>query len=325
MTTPDIPHTDVEGHEVTDTDGLNAYQSLSETTAHDDPRWAFGTGIVEEAGAEIASPIPDGVDPADLAAYCLMLGDDAMLYSHRLSEWVSNAPELEEDVALANIALDLLGQARVLLARAGHLQGGSSTVGSAGPGRDEDALAYLRTDAEFRNVGLAELSDDLDFARAVVRLLIFSSWRLALLHRLLGSADPVLAAVAGKGVKELTYHRDYAARWTLRLGDGTAESHRRCQAALDALWPYVGELFRVSDEERRLVAAGVAVDPAQTRAEVDAVLDEVLAKATLTRPDRPFIGTIGGRGGRQGVHTEHLGHALAQMQSLARQHPGARW
>jgi ring-1,2-phenylacetyl-CoA epoxidase subunit PaaC len=298
-------------------DAANAYQSLSETTGHDDPRWAFGTGIVEEEGAEITSPAPDGVDPADLAAYCLMLGDDALVYSHRLSEWVSNAPELEEDVALANTALDLLGQARVLLARAAHLSGGDGVT--------EDSLAYLRADAEFRNVALAELSDDLDFARAVGRLLIFSTWRLAVLNRLLVSADPVIAAVAGKGVKELTYHRDYAARWTLRLGDGTAESHRRMQAALDSLWPYVGELFRTSDEERRLVEAGVAVDPGQTREEVDAVLDQVIAKATLTRPDRPFIGTIGGRSGRQGVHTEHLGHALAEMQSLARQHPGATW
>jgi ring-1,2-phenylacetyl-CoA epoxidase subunit PaaC len=135
----------------------------------------------------------------------------------------------------------------------------------------------------------------------------------------------VIAAVAGKGVKELTYHRDYAARWTLRLGDGTDESHHRMQAALDTLWPYVGELFRTSDEERRLIEAGVAVDPAVTRAEIDAVLDEVLATATLTRPDRPFIGTIGGRSGRQGVHTEHLGHALAEMQSLARQHPDTTW
>lgn len=309
-----VHHTEVEGHAVTDTDGTNAYQSLSETTGHDDPRWAFGTGIVEEAGAEITSPVPDGVDPADLAAYCLMLGDDALVYSHRLSEWVSNAPELEEEVALANTALDLLGQARVLLARSAHLTGG-----------DEDSLAFLRTDAQFRNVGLAELSDDLDFARAVGRMLIFSTWRLAVLDRLVVSADPVIAAVAAKGVKELTYHRDYAARWTLRLGDGTDESHARMQAALDALWPYVGELFRTSDEERRLVEAGVAVDPALTREEVDAVLDQVITKATLTRPDKPAIGTIGGRSGRQGVHTEHLGHALAEMQSLARQHPGTTW
>jgi len=303
-------HTEIDEHDPT-----NAYQSLADTVGHDDPRWAFGSGV-EDVQAEITSAVPDGVDPVDLTAYCLMLGDDALVCSQRLSEWVSNAPELEEEVALANTALDLLGQARVLLARAAHVEDA---------GRDEDALAYLRGEPEFRNVALAELPDGLDFARAIARLLLFSTWRLALLHRLLDSRDPVLAAVAGKGVKELTYHRDYAARWTLRLGDGTAESHRRMQAALDAVWPHLGELFRTSDEERRLAAAGVAVDPEQTREEVDAVLDEVLTRATLTRPTAPPAGTIGGRGGRQGLHTEHLGHVLAEMQSLAREHRGASW
>ena len=299
----------------TDHDATNAYQSLVETLGHDDPRWAFGTGV-EDVQAEITSPVPDGADPADLAAYCLMLGDDALICSHRLTDWVTNAPELEEEVALANTALDLLGQARVLLARAAHVEGRD---------RDEDALAYLRTEPEFRNVALAELPDERDFAHAIARLLLFSTWRLALLQRLLGSRDPVVAAVAGKGVKELTYHRDHAARWTLRLGDGTPESHRRMQAALDAVWPYVEELFRTSDVERRLVDARVAVDPVQTREEVDAALDEVLARAALTRPAVPPAGTIGGRGGRQGLHTEHLGPVLAEMQSLARQHPGATW
>jgi ring-1,2-phenylacetyl-CoA epoxidase subunit PaaC len=303
-------HTEIDEHDPT-----NAYQSLADTVGHDDPRWAFGSGV-EDVQAEITSPVPDGVDPVDLTAYCLMLGDDALVCSQRLAEWVSNAPELEEEVALANTALDLLGQARVLLARAAHVEDA---------GRDEDALAYLRTDREYRNCLLVELPDGLDFARAIARLLLFSTWRLALLHRLLDSRDPVLAAVAGKGVKELTYHRDYAARWTLRLGDGTAESHRRMQAALDAVWPHLGELFRTSDEERRLAAAGVAVDPEQTREEVDAVLDEVLTRATLTRPTAPPAGTIGGRGGRQGLHTEHLGHVLAEMQSLAREHRGASW
>jgi ring-1,2-phenylacetyl-CoA epoxidase subunit PaaC len=303
-------HTEIDEHDPT-----NAYQSLADTVGHDDPRWAFGSGV-EDVQAEISSPVPDGVDPVDLTAYCLMLGDDALVCSQRLAEWVSNAPELEEEVALANTALDLLGQARVLLARAAHVEDA---------GRDEDALAYLRGEPGFRNVALAELPDGLDFARAIARLLLFSTWRLALLHRLLDSRDPVLAAVAGKGVKELTYHRDYAARWTLRLGDGTAESHRRMQAALDAVWPHLGELFRTSDEERRLAAAGVAVDPEQTREEVDAVLDEVLTRATLTRPTAPPAGTIGGRGGRQGLHTEHLGHVLAEMQSLAREHRGASW
>jgi ring-1,2-phenylacetyl-CoA epoxidase subunit PaaC len=298
-----------------DEDATNAYQSLVETLGHDDPRWAFGTGV-EDVQAEITSPVPDGVDPADLAAYCLMLGDDALICSHRITEWVTNAPELEEEVALANTALDLLGQARVLLARAGHVEQRE---------RDEDALAFLRTEPEFRNVALAELPDERDYAHAIARLLLFSTWRLALLQRLLDSRDPVVAAVAGKGVKELTYHRDHAARWTLRLGDGTPESHRRMQAALDAVWPHVEELFRTSDVERRLVDARVAVDPAQVREEVDAVLDEVLARATLTRPAVPPAGPIGGRGGREGLHTEHLGHVLAEMQSLARQHPGATW
>ena len=288
----------------------NVYDSLAET--HEDGQWAFGTGF-EDVQEEITAPVPDGVDATDLAQYCLMLGDDALICAQRLSEWVANAPELEEEVALANTALDLLGQARVLLARAAHL----------GAGADEDALAFQRAEPEFRNVALAEVGDDLDFARAIARLLLFSTWRLALLEQLVTSRDPVLAAVAGKGVKELAYHRDHAAQWAVRLGDGTDVSHTRMQAALDAVWPYVDELFRTSDVEARL--PGVAADPAETRAAVDAVLDQVLAAATLTRPSRPGAGTIGGRGGRQGVHTEALGHVLAEMQSLARQHPGATW
>lgn len=289
----------------------SVYDALTEEG--DDPRWAFRSGF-EDSEADIVAPVPDGVDPADLAAYCLMLGDDALVLSHRLTEWVSNAPELEEEVALANTALDLLGQARVLLSRAGHLTG-----------RDEDALAYWREVEEFRCVGLVEPSDDLDFARCVARLLVFSTWRLALLHRLQGSADPVVAAVAAKGVKEVTYHRDHAARWTLRLGDGTDESHRRMQDALEWVWPHIEELFRTTEQERRLVAAGVAVDPADTREEVEAVLAQVLERATLTRPTVPPTGTVGGRGGRQGLHTEKLEHALVVLQSLARRHPGASW
>ena len=309
-------------------DPADAYRALAESVNHDDPRWAFGAvsaGTVEDVATEITAPVPDGVDAADLALYCLMLGDDALILAQRLAEWITNAPELEEEVAFGNIALDLLDQTRVLLARAGHVDGLSSTVGTAGRGSDEDALAYLRPEGEFRNVALAELPDDLDFARAVARLLIFSTWRLAVLHRLLDSRDPVVAAVAGKGVKEVAYHRDHAARWALRLGDGTAESHRRMQAALDAVWPHVDELFRTSDVERRLAAAGVAVDPAETREEVDAVLDQVLAAATLVRPQVAPAGTIGGRGGREGLHTEHLGPLLAVLQCLARQHPGATW
>jgi len=209
-------------------DATNAYQSLAETVGHDDPRWAFGSGV-EDVQGEIDSPVPDGVDAGDLAQYCLMLGDDALICSHRLSEWVSNAPELEEEVALANIALDLLGQARVLLARAGHVERG---------GRDEDALAYLRTEAEFRNVALAELGDELDFARAIARLLLFSTWRLALLQRLLDSRDPVLAAVAGKGVR----------------ADATVFG--RFKATGDAKAPYAIDVYSVRDVSELPAAEG---------------------------------------------------------------------
>ena len=292
----------------------NVYEALGERHGGD-THWAFGTGFDTDV-VEVTAPVPDGVDPTELAAYCLMLGDDALVYSHRLTEWVSNAPELEEEVALANTALDLLGQARLLLARAGHL---------AGDGAGEDQLAYWRGDAEFRHVALAELDDEMDFARCMARLLVFASWRLALLHRLGGCADPVIAAVAQRGVNELAYHRDYAARWVVRLGDGTAESHQRIRAALDWVWPRVGELFGCSEVERRLARAGVAVDPGTLLGEVDAVLGQVLAAATLTRPELPAAGPVGGRGGRDGVHTEAFGHLLAVMQSLARAHPGATW
>ncbi|GLZ46363.1 phenylacetate-CoA oxygenase subunit PaaI [Actinomycetospora sp. NBRC 106375] len=302
-----------------DHDDENVYDALS--TADDDGRWAFGTGF--DAGtAEITAPVPDGVDRDDLAAYCLMLADDALIAAQRLSGWTAKAPELEEEVALANIALDLLGQARVLLSRAGHL--GAAEPYRAGPQDDEDVLTYFRDDRGFRNVTLVE-SELGDFGRTIAWILVLSSWRLALMQRLTASSDPVLAAVAAKAVKELTYHRDYAAQWVLRLGDGTALSHARMQAGLDAVWPFVEELFLPHAVERRLVDAGVAVDPEQLRAEVDAVLEQVLPVATLTRPEKPAVGLVGGRGGRDGVHTEALGGLLALMQSLARAHPGATW
>ncbi|WP_028927131.1 1,2-phenylacetyl-CoA epoxidase subunit PaaC [Pseudonocardia acaciae] len=288
------------------------YDELAEAHGGDE-HWAFGTGFTDP-GVEVGAPVPAGVDPGELAEYCLMLGDDALICAQRLAEWVADAPELEEEVALANIALDLLGQARLLLSRAGHLTG-----------RDEDRLAYRRSEAEFRNVALAELADERDFARAIARLLIFSSWRLAVFERLRDSVDPVLAAVAAKGVNELAYHRDYAARWTLRLGDGTEESHARMAAALDAVWPHVDELFRGCELERALATAGIAVDPANVRADVTAVLTHVLHRATLSLPERPPAGPIGGRSGRDGLHTEALGHVLAEMQSLARAHPDATW
>ncbi|GII78569.1 phenylacetate-CoA oxygenase subunit PaaI [Sphaerisporangium rufum] len=287
----------------------NAYEALNEG---DDPRWAYGTGFADPL-AGVDTRVPSGVDAADLAGYCLMLGDDALVMSHRLQEWCTRAPELEEEVALANIALDLLGQARLLLSRAGAAEGA---------GRDEDALAYLRDPGGFRNVRLVEAENG-DFGHAMARLLVFAAWRLALLDRLAGSRDPVLAAVAAKGVKEVAYHRDYAAGWVVRLGDGTAYSRERMAAGLAAVWPLVPELFARHEVEARLAAAGVAADPAGLRAEFDQVLDQVLTAATLARPpERP--GPVRAAG-RAGEHTPALATLLAELQSVARAHPGAAW
>jgi ring-1,2-phenylacetyl-CoA epoxidase subunit PaaC len=222
-------------------------------------------------------------------------------------------PELEEETALANIALDLLGQARMLLARAGRAEG---------TGRDEDRLAFFRTEGEFRNVRLAEHLDA-DFAELAGRLLIFSSWRLALFGQLTGSGDPVLAAIAAKGAKELAYHRDYAAGWVIRLGDGTRLSHGKMQAALAAIWPLTDELFRPDAVVARL--PGVAADPAQARQQVDADLDAVLGQATLDRPDAAPLAPVAGKTGRDGVHTEAFGYLLAELQSVARAYPDAAW
>jgi ring-1,2-phenylacetyl-CoA epoxidase subunit PaaC len=247
------------------------------------------------------------VDAGRLAAYCLMLGDDALIFSHRLQEWCTNAPELEDEVAIANIALDLLGQARLLLARAGKADGS---------GRSEDAYAFGRMENEFRNVRLAELGGG-HFGHLIARLFVFSTWRLALLQRLVSSVDPVLAAIADKGVKEVTYHRDYAAQWLVRLGDGTPLSHARMQEGLDAVWPYVGELFRTHPLE--------FVDAATLRPEFDAVLDQALTAATLARPSSGELAGVSGRTGRDGVHTEQLGYLLAELQSVARAMPDAKW
>ena len=296
-------------------DEFAAYQSLSEET--EDHRWAFGTGFTDPLEGIDAS-VPDGVDAGALAAYCLMLGDDALVYSHRLQQWMTRMPELEEETALANIALDLLGQARMLLARAGLAEGALAD----GNGRQEDQLAFFRDEHGFRNVRLVE-APDADFAELAGRLLIFSAWRLALFGRLAASADPVLAAIAAKGVKELTYHRDYAAQWVIRLGDGTPLSHGRMQAALGTVWPLVDELFQADPVTAAL--PGVAADPAGLRGEVDAVFDTVLAAATLDRPGTAPMARVAGRSGRDGVHTEAFGYLLAELQSVARAHPGATW
>jgi ring-1,2-phenylacetyl-CoA epoxidase subunit PaaC len=270
-------------------------------------RWAFGTGFTDPLEG-VDTSVPDGVDPGALVRYCLALGDDALIYSHRLQQWVARLPELEEETAVANIALDLLGQARMLLARAGGIVG-----------QTEDQLAFFREEKDFRNVRLAEHADR-DFAELVVRLLMFSTWRLAVFESLAnaspaGASDPVLAAIAAKGVNELAYHRDYAAGWVVRLGDGTPLSHSKTQAALDTLWPLLGELFRPDPD-----ALG-SVD----QAAFDAVLDTVLATAGLDRPAAAPLAPVGGRTGRDGVHTEAMGYILAELQSVARAHPDATW
>ncbi|GAA2830980.1 1,2-phenylacetyl-CoA epoxidase subunit PaaC [Nonomuraea rubra] len=290
----------------------------------DSSQWAFGTDF-EDPLAGVDTTTPGGVDPAELATYCLMLGDDALIMSQRLSEWCSRAPDLEEDIALANIALDLLGQARLLLARAAAADPGVvPALPEGSPVPPEDALAFFRDDREFRNVRLAEVANG-DFAHVVVRLLLFSTARLALLERLRTSRDQVLAAVAAKGVKEVAYHRDWAGRWFLTLARGTEESNRRLLAALDLLWPLQGELVGAHPLERSLAGSGVGVDPASMREEVDAVLDQVLTVSGVPRPERAPLAGVGGRTGRDGLHTEALSRLLAEMQVVARAHPSGRW
>jgi len=246
-----------------------------------------------------------------LAAYALRLGDDALVLAQRLGEWIAAAPQLEEDVALGNIALDLLGQARALLTYAGEVEG---------RGRSEDDLAYLREERDFVNLQLVEVPNG-DFAVTMARQLLFSTYQLALYERLTESTDATLAGVAGKAVKEVAYHRDHAERWVVRLGDGTEASHQRMAAGLQQMWPYVAEVFDADDLDRELAASGVGVDPATLRPSWDAAVDAVLAEATLPRPDAAWTA----RGGRRGLHSEAFGRLLAEMQHLHRSHPGATW
>jgi ring-1,2-phenylacetyl-CoA epoxidase subunit PaaC len=252
-----------------------------------------------------------GPHPPGLADYVLSLADDALVAAQRTGEWIARSPQIEEDVALGNIALDLLGQARSLLTYAGSLQD---------PPRTEDDLAYLRDAEAFRNVHLLERPWG-DFAVAMARLLVLSTYQCELYGRLQASTDPTLAAVAAKAVKEVDYHRDHATMWVLRLGDGTEESHARMQAALDGEWPYVEELFDGSHIDAGLVGSGVAVDPPALRAPVVASLTGVAHEATLRVPSAPAAPG----GGRRGRHTGHLAALLADLQGLARAHPGATW
>lgn len=296
MTLDDNPAT-VDAHDSV-YDGL-----LGENEGH----WAFGTFDLklqsDDPLAGIDTTVPEGVDHEALAACCLRLGDDALIMSQQLAKWTAKAPDLEEDVALSNTALDLLGQARLLLARAAAADPACVPVMPQGsPVPADDALAFFRDGGDFCNVRLVE-TDNGDFAATIARLFLFTVWRLAIFQHLTGSEDRVLAAVAAKGVKEMTYHRDYAGRWLVTLARGTDESRRRTIAGLEAHWPFVDELF--NDH------------PSAIRAEFDDIVAQVLAAADLPLPAVEQA--------VPGAHTDALAPLLAEMQSVARRHPMGVW
>ena len=243
--------------------------------------------------------------------YVLRLGDLSLILGQRLGEWVGHSPALEEDLGLANIALDLIGQARLLLAYAGELEG---------QGRDEDAIAFLREHGEYLNAILVEQPNG-DFGQTIVRQVLIDTFQLELYERMAASTDPRLAAIAAKSVKEIRYHLRFSGGWLVRLGDGTEESHRRVQRALERLWPYTVELFAADALDEEMAESGVAPRLADVQAAWSARMDSLLAEATLTRPaDRPHCWH-----GKRGQHSEHLGYILTEMQYLPRTYPGARW
>jgi ring-1,2-phenylacetyl-CoA epoxidase subunit PaaC len=246
-----------------------------------------------------------------LVLFLLRRADDALILGHRLSEWCGHAPMPEEDMALANIGLDLIGQARTLY---------DAAAAAEGAGNDEDRYAYLRDAPQFRNLLLAEQPNG-DFARTIVRQFLYSAYADPYWRAMQASSDATLAAIAAKSEKESAYHLRHAAEWVIRLGDGTPESHRRAQDALDTLWPFTGEMFEADESERTLIATRVAVDPGGLRETWAATLRTVLARAGLDQPSGAWMQT----GGRSGRHTENLGHLLAEMQHLARTYPGATW
>jgi len=243
--------------------------------------------------------------------YVLRLADNALILGQRLSEWTGHAPVLEEELALANVALDLIGQSRLLLSHAGKLEGA---------GRDEDQLAFLRVDQQYRNLTLVELPNG-DFGRTVARNFLFSAFQRPLWDALLSSRDVELAAIAEKSLKETRYHLRHSADWVVRLGDGTDESHARMQSALDYLWPYTEEFFTEEFVDNEVATSGLGVACAEVQPAWEATVRSVLAEATLKIPAQTAFRSRG----KFGVHTEHMGHLLAEMQHLQRAHPGARW
>ncbi|HEY8242890.1 MAG TPA: 1,2-phenylacetyl-CoA epoxidase subunit PaaC [Casimicrobiaceae bacterium] len=243
--------------------------------------------------------------------FLLRLGDSDLVLAQRLSEWVGKGPILEEDIALANVGLDLLGQARMWLTYAGEVEGA---------GRDEDALAYRRDTHQFRNALLCEQPNG-NYADTTARQFLYDHWHVSMLRALERSSDERIAAIAAKAAKEVAYHVERSTDWVIRLGDGTDESHERMQAAIDASWPYAGELFVADAVDDAMARDGVAPDLATLAAPWRAAVTDALAEATLVVPSDDWAQ----RGGRQGRHTEHLGHLLTEMQFLQRAYPDAQW
>ena len=259
----------------------------------------------------MTAPAAARPDPA-LFEFCLRMGDNTLVLGHRVSEWCGHAPVIEEDIALANTALDLIGQTQLWLGLAGEVEGA---------GRSADDLAFLRDAWDFRNLLLVERPNR-DFGHTLLRQCLFDAWHLEMLTALCGSSEPRVSEIAQKAVKEVSYHLERSADTVIGLGDGTPESHARMQDALDRLWPYVGEAFLPDAIDAEVAARGIAPDPATLRAGFDARIGAILAEATLSLPDSRFAH----QGGKTGVrHTEDLGHMLATMQFLQRAYPGATW
>jgi ring-1,2-phenylacetyl-CoA epoxidase subunit PaaC len=251
------------------------------------------------------------VTESPLVLYALRRADDALILGHRLSEWCGHAPMLEEDMALANMGLDLIGQARELYTYAARVEGADN---------DEDKFAYLRDVRQYRNLLLVEQPNG-DFARTIIRQFFYSAFADPYWRAMMASTDETLAAIAAKSEKESAYHLRHASEWVIRLGDGTDESHRRAQAAVDDLWAFTGEMFHTDASDAELIASGVAVDPETLRQTWQRTVADVLAVATLDIPNSEWMQ----KGGRSGNHSEHLGHLLSELQSLQRSFPGATW
>jgi ring-1,2-phenylacetyl-CoA epoxidase subunit PaaC len=246
-----------------------------------------------------------------LFQYCLRLGDSSLVIGHRLSEWCGHGPILEEDIAMTNISLDLIGQARIMLTYAGEVEG---------KGRSEDDLAYLRDAMDFRNLLITEQLNG-DFAKTMMRQFFFSTYCYFLYQHLTKSKDSTIAAFAEKSLKEVTYHVRHTSEWIVRLGDGTEESHERAQEAADELWMFIGEMFEMDGVDKEMMTAGIGADLANVKQEWTKLVNDIFKRATLKVPESGYFQ----KGSKEGKHTEHLGYLLAEMQFLPRAYPGANW